>query len=228
MGRHIPGNKPMNANQLLAAQGHRRGPLDLGDRWQEFMRSFERSRHRLFCGITAIFAILMFITALGAIAALANVGEVWFLAALGGTWAGSAVVVCYLIKRVRIPHGPGLDPSGIEASESSFTLMGDRLRLLQRLNYVAVFLLCTAVWLLHYLVPSNLAWGVLSTLNDLAPDGLVLKVIAFILLAAICSSVVWSQRTSRRTKSFAELWRDYRQIDRQLMKDKIPTRTLPL
>ena len=227
MGRHIPENKPMNANQMLA-QGHGRGPLDLGDRWQEFTRSFERSWHRLFCDITAIFAILMFITALGAIAAPANAGEVWFLAALGGTWAGSAVVVCYLIKRVRIPHGPGLDPSGIEASESSFTQMGDRLRLLQRLNYVAVFLLCTAVWLLHLLIPSNLAWGVLSTLNDLAPDGLVLKVIAFILLAAICGWVVWSQRTSRRTKSFAELWRDYWRIDRQLMKDKIPTRTLPL
>ena len=222
MGRHIPGNEPMKDNQLLA-QGHRRGPLDLGDRWQEFMRSFERSRHRLFCDISAIFAVLMFIVALGAIAALANAGEVWFLAALCGTWAGSAVVVCYLIKRVRIPHGPG-----IEASESSFTQMRDRLRLLQRLNYVAVFLLCTAVWLLHYLIPSNLAWGVLSTLNDLAPDGLVLKVIAFILLAAICGSVVWSQRTSRRTKSFAELWRDYRQIVGQLMKDKIPTRTLPL
>jgi len=217
----------MNANQLLA-RGHKRSPLDLGDRWQEFMRSFERSRRRLFCDITAIFAVLMLIMALGAIAALANAGEVWFLATLGGTWAGSAVVVCYLIKRVRIPHGPGIDPSGIEASESSFTQMGDRLKLLQRLKYVAVFLLCTAVWLLHFLFPSNLALGVLNTLNGLAPEGLVLKVIAFILLAAICGSVVWSQRTSRRTKSFAELWRDYRQIDRQLIKDKIPTRTLPL
>ena len=211
MGRHIPENKPMNANQMLA-QGQGRGPLDLGDRWQEFTRSFERSRHRLFCDITAIFAILMFITALGAIAAPANAGEVWFLAALGGTWAGSAVVVCYLIKRVRIPHGPGLDPSGIEGF---FHPNGGPAEV------IATSKLCGGVLALYRrLAPAfvdPLKFGLGSTKHLERPGRADLKVIAFILLAAICGWVVWWQRTSRRTKSFAELWRDYWRIDR-LMK----------
>ncbi len=199
-------NRPVNCGQQPTATGERTSTINLGNQWQEFLRNVARTGRRLFWENTATSFLVLIV--LGAISGFSDGREALALKALCGGSAAAAIILCYRMKRIVNPEELLLDTDGPANPEDLSTQAGHHLRSLQRLTYAAAALSSTSAVLLYFLVPSQLALGVLDNLNNWAPEGLMLKFVAFVVLLGIWGMVMWS----RRTKSFSELWWDQRQM----------------